>query len=61
MLYCEKWDMSMHFEEFRQVFNIITECTLFFAKSQEEMSLYSTGSGILETEIVRIADGSCIK
>ena len=51
----------MHFEEFRQVFNIITECTLFFEKSQEEMSLYSTGSGILETEIVRIADGSCIK
>ena len=33
----------------------------FCAKSQEEMSLYSTGSGILETEIVRIADGSCIK
>ena len=52
----------MHFEEFRQVFNMITECTLFYcAKSQEEMSLYSTGSGILETEIVRIADGSCIK
>lgn len=51
----------MHFEEFLQVLNIITECTLLFAKSQEEMSLYSTGSGILETEIVRIADGSCIK
>lgn len=51
----------MHFEEFRQVFNIITEYTLFCTKSQEEMSLYSTGSGILETEIVRIADGSCIK
>lgn len=52
----------MHFEEFLQVLNIITECTLFFyAKSQEERSLYSTGSGILETEIVRIADGSCIK
>lgn len=51
----------MHFEEFLQVLNIITECTLFFAKSQEEMSLYSTGSGILETEIVRMADGSSIK
>lgn len=51
----------MHFEEFRQVFNIITEYTLFLREITRRNELIFYGSGILETEIVRIADGSCIK
>ncbi len=51
----------MHFEEFLPGFKYNNRVHSVFAKSQEEMSLYSTGSGILETEIVRMADGSCIK